>query len=474
MTGNAHKQAFSGLDVLAGAAPEATHYKSDTMVEGEPSVVIRARDTQDMRAALQQCFAQNIPVTFCAAQTSMTGSSVAKEGVLLATEKCAGILELNRHTVTCRPGTITADLQRSVAEAGFFFPVSPTSREMSCIGGNVATNASGEDSYQYGCMRHHVQSIKVLLADGSEKSFSRSKPCAVPKRKNLAGFELAGTEEIDSFIGSEGTLGLITEVTLNLLPREPEHFALMVPFASRKAALACVLRVATTRQPAARALELVDRLALHYLSTHEKAPSFSKDTQALLYIKQEYRDEAEYEKLLSAWWEVLGEFSSAPLLQQTLVAFTPSEQNLFREWRHHIPSRLNEEARQYWQDGGGKVGSDWWVPVAELSDLLDFFFTQARELQLPAMAYAHVGDGHPHTNLITKNAEEKKHAQALVLECCRRAVSLGGGVAGEHGIGKLHHSLLAIQHSESDLAKMHKIKQHFDPKGLLGRGNIFS
>jgi len=376
--------------------------------------------------------------------------------------------------VVTRPGTIIADLQKFVSEEGFYFPIAPTSKDNARIGASVATNCTGEDSYKYGAMRSFVRKLKVLLANGEERIFEAEPIKGNPKEKNKAGYFLAWDNPKDLFIGSEGTLGFITEVTLDLLPKVSGFFAALAPFSSNQKALEFIIKIASQNKLQPRALEMIDAAALDIMRTHESFPKLKSDVKALVYFKQEFQDEAESEKFLNKWYEVLS-LADPSLTEHVLVARTHKEQEAFRKWRHHIPQTLNEKVRrELWPNDGAKVGSDWWVPILKLQEMMAYFYKLAEQAKLPFMAYAHLGSGHPHTNVLASNADELKLARAMLLKCCKKAASLGGGVAGEHGIGKIHRNLLQVQHPAKAIQQMKKWKAEYDPNYLLGRGNIFN
>ncbi|MBI4211413.1 MAG: FAD-binding oxidoreductase [Deltaproteobacteria bacterium] len=351
--------------------------------------------------------------------------------------------------------------------------MSPTSRDSCRIGANIATNATGEDSFKYGPVRPYVEQLKILLADGSEQMLSR-KDEARSWELGRAGLYLDSPNPIDLFIGSEGTLGFIAEATLSLLPAAPQYFSLLLPFPSVAAGLTFLIAIAKRETPfRPRALEFIDTAALSYMRRAPDFPDMHQDVKSLVYVKQEYATEAERLSTLEAWYHALLSVTPQRLMEWMLTAETEADQERFRKFRHHIPAFLNEEARQYWAQGGGKVGSDWWVPLHHLEDMLDFFYRQAADAGLFAMAYAHLGNGHPHTNLLPKNAPERATAERILEACCKRAVSRGGGLAGEHGVGKIHRNYLSLQHDHEHLIRMQRLKEAYDPNGLLGRGNIF-
>lgn len=452
-------------------------FREDTMMQGNPDAVLIARDEQEVAEALSFCNANHIPVTFCGAQTSMTGASVAREGLLISTEMLGGIVDIGKGSqpfVVTKPGTIVADLQKAVAEAGFFYPVAPTSRDECLIGGNINTNATGEDSYKYGPVRFYVRSLDIILPNGSRRTLKRSEDEKPSWERNRAGYFAGWKNPIDLIIGSEGTLAFVSRIELKLLTKSPLFFSALIPFPSNDTALKFAINVASGNvKLSARTLELIDSGALKFMRTAEGFPAISEDVCAFLYIKQEYDNDSDRDKLLGDWYEASLKFTTQALADSILVAMTRNDQENFRLWRHRIPEAANELGRSFWQNGGGKIGSDWWVPIEKLSDMMAFFYSEAKKTGLQYMAYAHIGCGHPHTNILAPNPDDKHRASEVLHKCCKKAVELGGGVAGEHGIGKLHTNFLSIQHTTAIIEQMKSWKREFDPSWILGQGTIF-
>lgn len=449
-------------------------YQEDTMMRGSADAVLRARDVQEIAEVLRYCHAQKIPVTFCGSQTSMTGASVAESGILISTENLTRVLDIGKNFAVAEPGITITELKKAVAEKGGFYPPAPTSQDDARIGATVSTNATGEDSFQYGTTRKYIRAIKVLMADGTKKTFTRAPNEKFPDELNRAGYFPNSQNPIDLFIGGEGTLGFIYEVTVDLVPLPPGFFAALAPFPSWEKAVAFVVQVIQEGKLKARALELIDHGALAIMKTDPQFPKSLEGAQTLIYFKQEYRDDAELEQLLTDWLEKIEQFSSPALTQNILIATTDKQKEEIRKLRHHIPQAINETWRPYRKVGGGKVGSDWWVPVPQLEKMMHFVYSEGAKLSIPFLAFAHIGRGHPHVNYLCKTAEEKQRAEAMLLQCCRKAVELGGGVSGEHGIGKLHRDLLPIQWPQEKIDWMRKVKSEYDPDWILGRGNILT
>ena len=452
--------------------PQIERYQEDTMMRGNAEAVLRARDMQEIAEVLIYCHAEKIPVTFCGSQTSMTGASVAESGLLISTENLTRVLDVGKGYAVAEPGVTVSDLKKAVAEAGWFYPPAPTSQDDARIGATVSTNATGEDSFQYGSTRKYIREIKVLLADGTQKVFSRKPDEVFSDNLNRAGYFPNSPNPIDLFIGAEGTLGFIYEVRVDLVPEPPGFFSALAPFPSWENAIAFVSQAVLEGKLKARALELVDHGAMDIMKTHPLFPPNLADANAMIYFKQEYHDDAELESLLTEWLALIERYSPPTLTQNILVATTDKQKEEIRKMRHHIPATINETWRVYRGAGGGKVGSDWWVPVGQLQKMMHFVYFEGGKTGLPFLAFAHIGRGHPHVNYLCKNADERKRAEQMLLQCCRRAVALGGGVAGEHGIGKLHRDLVPIQWPREKIEWMQKVKKEYDPRWILGRGNI--
>ncbi|MBI4411494.1 MAG: FAD-binding oxidoreductase [Deltaproteobacteria bacterium] len=451
-------------------------YKDNPTYTGHPDALYFARDFRDVAEILKECNERKLPVTFCGSRTSLTGSSAANEGLVVSLEKKDRFLDLWTDSKTgetlakAEPGILLGDFKKKIAEAGSFYPPDPTSYKEAQLGGTVATNATGEDTFLYGPTRKYIRELKILTSTGTEKIIKRARMPVIPS-KNRAGYFLDG-EEIDEMIGSEGTLGLITEVTTAVLPQRFDHFSLLIPFNDFLASIEFVVRtVESTLRP--RALELIGPGAIEIFRTHPDVPQFPKGTKSVIYLKQEF-GKSDLSNKSDEWLKWIEKFyreKGHPDWSESIF-FGESEKQKddIRAGRHHIPATVNEEARGWHESGGGKISTDWWVPIDKLLPMMKWVYTKS--LKLPFLVFAHIGNGHPHWNFLTKNASEKKMIHDFVLEQCKRAVGYGGGVAGEHGLGKIHRDYLTIQHSKTTIAKMIDLKKKWDPNWILGRGNI--
>ena len=465
------------LSVLRPGDAGYSAYTSDVVLDGRPDAVLRPRTESEVRQVLESASRHRIPVTPAGGHTSVTGSSVALEGWLLDTQSLNRLLDVRCDPETgdtvavAEPGLLLGDLQREVERLNWFYPPDPTSRNEACLGATVATNATGEDTLLYGPTRRWVRELAVICADGTRRVLRRSAQSRPREEKATAGYCMNG-EEIDLLIGSEGTLGVITQVTVDLIPRPAGVSAGMAFFASRRAALEFVVQAREDRTLVPRALELIDRASWELLDGRTEGIVWPDQANAAIVFKQEWENDSDRETRLLAWSSLI-ERQAATLPDETLFFERPVDMERLRTVRHLVPSALNELLRPYRTEGGAKVGTDWWVPYTYLPDFLDRWDQAANQAGIPTFVFGHVGNGHPHVNFLCRDSGETERARAMVLAMCREAVEVGGGVAGEHGLGKLKRYLLAVQCEPETIADMRRVKRTWDPLGILGKGNLF-
>ena len=452
-------------------------YTSDVVLHGHPDAILRPRNDIEIARILAEAHRHNIPVTAAGGRTSLTGSSVALSGWLLALNGMNRLIDLSRDPATGRmvaiaePGLFLGDLQRTVEAAGWFYPPDPTSRNEACLGATVATNATGEDTLRYGPTRRWVRELRVVKADGSMGTFRRSPGSRPLEEKATAGYYLNG-EDIDLMIGSEGTLGVITRVTVDLVSKPAGVLAGMGFFSSRRKALDFVVAAREKSEISPRALELVDWASVDLLGGKTEGIDWPSPALAAIVFKQEFGNARERDERLDAWASLITTYAGG-LSDHTLVFDTAADLERLRAFRHRIPAAINEAVEPHRSRGGVKMGTDWWVPYRVLPAFMDRWDDAIAECGLKTFAFGHVGNGHPHVNFLCRNSEETARARTIILAMCRDAVGEGGGVAGEHGLGKLKRDLLPLQWSAEIITKMKDVKRTWDPKGILGRGNVF-
>ena len=459
-------------EIILKGDPRMETYRRDAVIAGDPDVVVRPRDWQEVSEITAWCNGNKIPLTICGSRTSMSGSSVAEEGVLLTTENFSKVIDIGErdghpYAIT-EPGVIVGEFQKIVEEKGYSYPTVPTSVNEALIGSTVATNATGEDFYKYGPTRNYIRELEFIKANGSKDIFTRKRTDVPKVSKGLGGYYLGGSK-IDWLIGSEGTLGIISKVVVDLLPGVPETFIILMPFESNMTGLKFIDKVnRSSMRP--RAMEFIDKFALSIMRTHKTCPKFPGDVQSLVYVKQEV--DGNRDELIDKWFGLIE--GSTKFIDETIIAETEKQKKDIHTWRHHIPSMIKEKNEEFQKVGGGKIEGDWWVPRDKILKMMATVYNEADGAGIDYVAYGHLGDGHPHTDYICKTRAEFERADELVKTQSRRAVEYGGGVAAEHGIGKVKRDLLAIQYTSDIIAKMRELKEQFDPNWILGRGNILT
>jgi FAD/FMN-containing dehydrogenase len=409
---------------------------------------------------LREATALRKPVTIGGAGTGLTGGRVPHTGWLVCLERLGGI-EVHPAYAICGAGVLLRDLQAAAAPGQFYAP-DPTENGAS-VGGSIATNASGSRSFRYGPTRRHVRALRVILASGDVLALKRGEkpPFEIPvlpasaANKNTAGYYLRpDIDFMDLFIGSEGTLGAVTEAELALLPVPRSLLTGVVFFESDDLALDAVdlWRPA----PSLRMLEYLDNGSLELLRA--RFAEIPAEARACVLVESEDEDP-----------EWLGDFTG---MDASWFATSAADRERFRRFRHALPEAVNDLVRRRHLT---KMGSDFAVPVARNRDMLRIYReTLDREVPGQYVIFGHIGDAHLHANVLPANDVEWRRASMLMTEFAREAVAMGGTVSAEHGLGKRKRHLLEIQYTPAEIQQMKDVKKALDPNGLLGPGTLFS
>ncbi|MDB4914627.1 MAG: linked oxidase [Gemmatimonadetes bacterium] len=430
-----------------------------------PDGVARPTSAGEVAALLAEAAAAGTAVTAAGGQTSTTASSITDRGILLSLRAMHRVIDIDPVARTARvePGVFVGDLKRACAEHDLLFAPDPTSEDECTVGGAVACNASGARSLRYGATRPHVRSLRVALADGSIVDVKRSSV-----EKNTVGFQLAH-DPVDWFIGSEGTLGIVVEAELSLLPLPALVMGLSIPFASEAEALAFVMAARESRALHPRCLEFFDVLALAITRAAEDMSSWALGAAAFVYVEEVPARGTE--PALDAWL-ALAEAHGA-ITDDVRVYDGETALRDARRMRHAVPAHMNERGAARRPFGGRKVSTDWAVPYAQLARAI----ARARDLAEragidQAVIYGHAGNGHPHQNFIAGDADDLAKIDRVVEATLREVIALGGTVAAEHGIGKIKRKWLSMQMSPLQVGMMRAVKQQLDPRGILAPGNV--
>ena len=418
-------------------------------------------------AALREASAAGVPVTIAGAGTGVTGARVPLGGWVLSLEKL-NHLEIHSGYAVAGPGVLLRDLHTAAQASGQFYPPDPTETSAS-VGGTIATNASGSRSFRYGATRRWVERLRVVLADGRVMDLARGEaidfdPGEIPLprvTKNTAGYLVRPRMDwVDLFVGSEGTLGVVTEARLRLLPMPAAILAGVVFFRDDSAAVDAVEAWRGTAP--ARMIEYIDAASLDLLRT--RFPEIPAAARAALLIEQELASEDDPE--VDRWLERIE--TAGALAEDSWFATSAADRERFRRFRHSLPELVNETVRRI---GSMKMHTDYAVPLDRNREVLAYYRTRL-EAEFPGrfVLFGHIGDAHVHVNIFP---DDQAKASALLLEFARHAVELGGTVSAEHGLGKRKKHLLELQYAPEHLAAMRAVKQRLDPQGLLGRGTLW-
>jgi glycolate oxidase len=415
---------------------------------GMPLAVVQARSRDDVVHALRWATKYQVPVVPRGAGTGLSGGAASRSGgIVLSLAGMRRIREISPDELIAvvEPGVINADLGRAASEYGLFYPPDPSSFEISTLGGNVATNAGGLRCVKYGVTRDSVLGLEVVLADG------RVIQTGGRTVKNVAGYDLTRL-----FVGSEGTLGIITAATLRLRPKpavEPVTFVASFPvLADVGTAVSTIMRTGL----APSLLELIDNVSINLIEDHRRM-DLDRSAAALL-IGQS--DSAQADADVAAMAKCCTE-SGADLV---VVSSDPAESEGLLEARRAHHWAVNAR--------GDVLNDDVGVPRDRLAELLTGIARIAKEYDVVISTVGHAGDGNLHPTFIFPHGDESARQIAMVAarEVCRLAVSLGGTITGEHGVGSMKREWLAEQ-LDADTHDAHRlVKQAFDPLGILNPG----
>ncbi len=461
----------------------------------------------EIAAILREANEKRISVTVSGARTGTVGGAIPFGGYVISLEKLNKIKSIERDAMRAvvGPGVLLADFQKAVEAAGLFYPPDPT--EWSCqIGGTVATNASGARSFKYGATRGFVRGLRIVLASGETLLLKRGTAISangdpivlttesgskieakIPTyerpnvRKNVSGFfNEKPLDAIDLFIGSEGTLGVITEIELTLLPKPEKFFSGIVFFEKGADLLAFVdelksASLGTWMPSSARSLaddgvrvptlvEYFDDRALEFIS--EKFPETPSGMAGAIFFEQETTAETE-DASLEQWNELLEKHNAD--LGKSWFTTNDQDREKMRAFRHALPVSVNERVVRNKQK---KIGTDMAVPDENITGFLKFYKEKLDAGGIDYVIFGHIGDCHLHANLLPKNDAEAEAARHLYGRFIAQAIMLGGTISAEHGIGKLKSRYLNVMMGERYLNEMAEMKKAFDPNGILGRGNM--
>ena len=414
---------------------------------GKPVAAAAPADADDVVALVQWARRERVPLVVRGGGTSLEGGSVpSARSVVVDLSGWNSILEVREEELWARvgPGTVNLDLQRALRPRGLFFPPNPGSWTRSTIGGNVGTNASGPRSFAYGPTRAWVRAVEVVLGNGRRLRLG-----------SLALKRSVGPDLLSLVVGSEGTLGIVTEVTVRLAPIAPTCEGLVVPLPDNARLGEVASRLARAHGTGLSAVEYVDRTCAAALA--ERRRSLGPTGQALLLLEIE----ADGPMQAAERRELVRELLSTVGVNGAAVAVNPEE---LWTLRGQAGTSLNEQV-------GPSVREDVAVPLGRLDELVDALRAIGRESGARFFLYGHLGEGSLHPNFAVDPASPA--AERVRGKVVRAALALGGTISAEHGIGVLKIPYLAEEVGSDAVDWMLAVKRWCDPDGILNPGKIY-
>ncbi|ALG85259.1 FAD-binding oxidoreductase [Gordonia phthalatica] len=414
---------------------------------GTPLALVRPMTTEHVQTAVRWCAEAGVPITTRGAGTSLSGGSTAVDGaVMISTEKMRQLtIDTATRTAVAQPGMLNAEVKQAAADKGLWYPPDPSSFEICSIGGNVATNAGGLCCVKYGVTVDYVLGLEVVLADG------RAMRVGGKQLKDSAGLPLT-----KMFVGSEGLLGIVTEVTLRLLPPQAAACTVVGSFPTVRAASEAVLAVTSQIRPAM--LEFMDAASINAVEDMLKM-GLNREAGALLVAQSDApgpAGEAEVALIEEAFRQCGGD--------EVFSTSDPAESEAFTVARRMAIPAVEKLGALLLEDVG--------VPLPALPDLIDGVAAIAADNDVLISVIAHAGDGNTHPLIVhdPNDVDETARANRAFGQIMDLAISLGGTITGEHGVGRLKKGWLRDQVGDDVMDLMSTIKAALDPQGLLNPG----
>lgn len=432
----------------------AYSYDASPQFQAIPDAVISPRNAQEISAIVKLCNEYKVPIIPRGSGTNLAAGTCPTEGgIVLTFTHMNQLLEVDESnlTVTVQPGLVTQKLITEVEKRGLFYPPDPSSMKISTIGGNINENSGGLRGLKYGVTRDYVLGLEVVLPNG-EIIRTGGKLA-----KDVAGYDLTRL-----FVGSEGTLGIITEATLKLIPM-PETTKTMLAQYDRLEDAAETVSSIIANKIIPTTLEFLDKPTLQVVEDFAKI-GLPTDVEAVLLIEQDGPPEI-VERDIARMAEICKQQRAI----QVQVANTEEEANELKEARRTALSALARLKPT-------TILEDATVPRSEIAKMVRAIDDIAEKYDVKICTFGHAGDGNLHPTCITdaRNQEEMQRVEQAFEEIFEKAIALGGTITGEHGVGEVKAPYLEMKIGTAGVDIMKQLKQAFDPNGILNPGKIFA
>ena len=416
---------------------------------GTPAVVVRAEDAGQVQTAVRWAARHGVPVVPRGAGSGLSGGSSAVDGgMVLSLERMRAVeIDTECQVAVVEPGALNAEVKKAAGAHGLWYPPDPSSYEICSIGGNIATNAGGLCCVKYGVTTDYVLGLDVVLADGTLITLGGK------RIKDVAGLSL-----MKLFVGSEGTLGIVTRAILRLVPAQAARSTMVASFPTVDAAARAVVAVRRTIRPSM--LELMDQASIHAVEDY-RSMGLDRTAGALLVAQSDApgiarSDEVE---LMRTACEVAG-------ATEVFVTDDADEGEMFVEARRIAFPAIEARGSLFLEDVG--------APIPLLPRLLQSIADVARAYDVEIPVVAHAGDGNTHPIIVYDAADpdSEKRAREAFREVMQRAIDLGGTITGEHGVGRTKRAALPAQLGPDVMALSRRVKDALDPAGILNPGAV--
>ena len=445
-----------GADYVVTREPDLFLYGRDETedLQYRPEVAVRPASTDEVSRIMALAYESDIPVTPRGAGTGLSGGALPVfGGIVLSIDRMNAILEIDENNLMTRvqPGVITGVLQDTVAEKGLYYPPDPASNGSCMIGGNIAENSGGPHCVKYGLTKDYVLALEAVMPNGDVFRTGGK------LRKDVAGYNLT-----QLLVGSEGTLAIVTEATLRLIPLPSFRRTVLAPFDDLDTAAKGIVAVYQSRITPA-ALEIVEKAAIEAAVEHLGREVPHSDAEAQILLELDGTDEESIDRDLMKVGEVLLEAGA----MDVMLADTPAKERELWSVRKCLGEAVKKQAAY--------IECDTAVPPDKVPDLLRGVREIAAQYDIRQISYGHAGDGNIHVNVLTDDADREVRERTLqpaVEAIFELSTGLGGTITGEHGVGCAQSRYLSMCRDPIAMAAMEAIKKAFDPKGLLNPGKV--
>lgn len=429
-------------------------YDASTQYQALPDAVISPRNTQEISEIVKICNEYKIPIIPRGSGTNLAaGTCPTSGGIVLVFNHMNKIIEIDESnlTITVQPGVITQTLINEVEKRGLFYPPDPSSMKISTIGGNLSENSGGLRGLKYGVTRDYVLGLEVVLPNGDIIRTGGK------LAKDVAGYDLTRL-----FVGSEGTLGIITEATLKLIPKPEYKKTMLAQYDSIEAAAQTVSAIIANKIIPAT-LEFLDKSTLQVVEDFAKI-GLPTDVEAVLLIEQDgskevvERDIAKIEKICKQEKAIKVEVANS---EEHAYKLKEARRTALSALARLKPTTILEDAT---------------VPRSEIANMVKAINEIANKYNVKICTFGHAGDGNLHPTCVTdiRDEDEMKRVEQAFDEIFKKAISFGGTITGEHGVGEVKAPYLEMKLGKAGIEIMKRLKETFDPNQIMNPGKIFA